>query len=81
MVLTDSMGWTTAQVTARWPSEGRSMSDLLLHMNLGILTRAGDMRKKRSERIWNQGDVMMPEFEKMGWPLTTHVEMDLYSGL
>ena len=34
-VLTDSMGWANAQVTARWPSEERSMSDLLLPMNLG----------------------------------------------
>ena len=30
-VITDSMSWTSAQVTARWLSE-RSMSDLLLQV-------------------------------------------------
>ena len=62
-VLTDSMGqtsaqvtarwlgWTTAQVTARWLSEERSRSDLLLPMNLGLLKRGGDMRKERKKII------------------------------
>ena len=39
------------------------------------------MRKERSKRIWIQGDVMMLEFEKRGWPLRINVEKDLHSGL
>ena len=80
-MLTDSKGWTSALVTARWPSEEKSMSDLLLQRHLGWLTRAGDRRKERSKRIWIQGDVMMLEFEKRGWPLRINVEKDLHSGL
>ena len=67
-VLTDAMGWASAQVTARWTGEERSMSDLILPINPGLFTRVGDKRKARRQMIWILGDVAMPEFEKMGWP-------------
>ena len=68
-MLSDSMGWMTARVTARWGTE-RRMRYLLETMYLGPLTRAGVMSKverrmrtgvtsmERSERIWILGDVI-----------------------
>ena len=69
-VLSDSIGWTSARVTARWRSEERRRIRYLLEtMYPGPLTRAGVMSKverrmragvtskERSERIWIQGDV------------------------
>ena len=69
-MLSDSMGWMSAQVTARWRSEERRKRYLLLPLYLGLFMHAGLMGKERSERIWILGDVMM-----------THVGKDFNSGL
>ena len=44
-MLSDSMGWMNAGVTARWRTEERRMRYLLETMYLGRLTRAGVMSK------------------------------------
>ena len=49
-VLSDSMGWMIARVTARWRSEERRRF-LLWTMYLGPIARAGVMSKERGEEV------------------------------